>query len=151
MCHSPAVAISKELPTNIALLVLRAVVGVNMAVLHGWDKFHHFSTKVGNYPDPLGMGHKYALILAIVGELVAPVLVAAGLFGRVSAFLLTFVVALNLFPAFRAAAWPDHEIPSLYFAGALTLVILGPGRYALDSVLRKGSKKAGKAPSAPKR
>ena len=47
MCHSPAVAISKELPTNIALLVLRAVVGVNMALLHGWDKSDEVTAFIG--------------------------------------------------------------------------------------------------------
>lgn len=143
MCDSAAVAISKELPSNFALLVLRAVAGVNVACLHGWDKLHHFGSQVSGFPDPLGMGHKYSLVLAIAGEFVGGIFLAAGLLGRAAAFVLSFVVALTLFSGLHSASWREREVWTLYFAASLAILLLGCGRYALDGVVWKRFGKGG--------
>lgn len=143
-------ATGKELPSHIVLLVLRTVVGANLALLHGWDKLNHFSAKVGNFPDPLGMGHKYSLILSVAGEFAGGILLATGFLGRAAAFLISFVVALNLFWVLKGTPWHDREVWELYFAASLTILLLGCGRFSLDSLMwKKSGKGAGKAASAP--
>lgn len=150
LCDSSAVAISRELPSNLALLVLRAVVGINVACLHGWDKLHHYGSQVGAFPDPLGMGHKYSLILAIAGEFAGGILLATGLVGRAAAFILSFVVALTLFSGLHGTSWREREVWMLYFAASLTILLLGCGRYALDSVVwKRFGKGGGKGASQP--
>jgi putative oxidoreductase len=144
------VALGRELPSNIVLLVLRAVVGVNMACLHGWDKLHHFGSKVSGFPDPFGMGTKYALMLAVAGEFFGGILLATGLLGRVGAFLVAFVTALMLFSTIHGTAWHERELWGLYFAASLTVLLLGCGRYSLDTVVwKKLGKGGGKGAPAP--
>ena len=146
-------AFSKELPSNVVLLVLRAVVGLNMAFLHGWDKLHHFTSRLGSVPDPFGMGPKYALMVAVAGEFFGGLLLATGLLGRVGAFLAAFSVALTLFSTIHGGAWHERELWGLYFAASLTILLLGCGRYSLDSVVWKKLGKGGSkgAPSPAKK
>lgn len=150
-CDSCSVALSKELAANVVLLVLRAVVGVNMAWLHGWDKLHHFSAKANSFPDALGLGHKYSLVLAVAGEFFGAILMATGLLGRVGAFLVAVVSGLTLFWLMHGTPWREREAMELYFAASTTILLLGCGRYSLDTVvwkrLRKGGSKSAPAPA----
>lgn len=139
---------NKEFRSNAVLLVLRAVVGINMACLHGWDKLQHFGSKAGSFPDPLGIGHKYALVIAVAGEFIGGILLATGLLGRVGAFLVSLAVGLTLFSTLRSAPWQDREVWVLYFAASLTVLILGCGRFALDTVVWKKLGKGGGAKTA---
>jgi putative oxidoreductase len=142
------VAIGKELPSNVVLLVLRVVVGANVACLHGWDKLHHFAARSSGFHDPVGVGSKYALIIAVAGELFGGALLASGLLGRVGAFLVAVAAAMNLVDGLRTSAWHERELWGLYLAASLTVLVLGCGRYALDTVvwkkLGKGGRGAGK-------
>jgi len=137
------VAINKELSSNVVLLVLRVVVGLNMAWLHGWDKLHHFAAKAGSYPDPLGLGSKYSLALAVAGELVGALLMATGLFGRIGAFLVSVTAALTLFSVLHGTPWQAREVWELYFAASVTVLLLGCGRYSLDTVVWRRLGKSG--------
>ncbi len=142
---------NKEFRSNAVLLVLRAVVGINMACLHGWDKLQHFGSKAGSFPDPLGIGHKYALVIAVAGEFIGGILLATGLLGRVGAFLVSLTVGLTLFSTLRSAPWQDREVWVLYFAASLTVLILGCGRFALDTVVWKKLGKGGAKATQPAR
>jgi putative oxidoreductase len=143
------VAIGRELPSNIVLFVLRAIVGVNIALLHGWDKLHHFGSRTGSVPDQLGIGPKYALMVAVAGEFVGGILMATGLLGRVGSFLVAFVSALALAATYHGGAWHERELWGLYLAGSLTVLLLGCGRYSLDSVVWKKFGKGGGGAKSP--
>lgn len=146
-CESLGVIISKEGTSNIVLLVLRAVVGVNMAWLHGWEKLSHFGAKAASFPDPLGITPKYSLGLAVAGEFFGAILMAVGLLGRAGAFLVSVASALTLFWILHGTAWREREVWALYFAGSTTVLLLGCGRFSLDTLvwkkLGKGGGKAG--------
>jgi len=148
-CDSLSVALSKELAANVVLLVLRAVVGVNMAWLHGWDKLHHFGAKAASFPDLLGLGHKYSLVLVVAGEFFGAILMATGLLGRVGAFLVALVSGLTLFSIMHGSPWREREAMELYFAASTTLLLLGCGRYSLDTVVWKRFGKGAKGAPAP--
>jgi putative oxidoreductase len=143
------VALGKELPSNVVLLVLRVVVGGNLAWLHGWDKLHHFAAKAGSYPDPLGIGGKYSLLLAVVGEFFAALLMATGFLGRIAAFLVSLTTALTLFWVLDGTPWKAREVWELYFAASMTILLLGSGRFALDTLVWKKLGKGGSKTAAP--
>jgi putative oxidoreductase len=143
------VALNKEFSSNLVLLVLRAVVGVNMAWLHGWDKLHHFAAKAGSYPDPLGLGNKYSLALAVAGEFFGAILLATGLLGRLGAFLVAVTAALTMFSILHGTPWQAREVWELYFAASVTVLLLGCGRYSLDTVVWKRFGKGGGGKGAP--
>ena len=143
-------ALNKELPSNVVLLVLRAVVGVNMAWLHGWDKLQHFGAKAASFPDPLGIGPKYSLVLTVAGEFFGAILMATGLFGRIGAFLVSVVAALSMFSLLHGTPWKEREVWELYFAASVTVLLLGCGRYSLDTVVwKRFGKGGGKGAAAP--
>jgi putative oxidoreductase len=149
LCQCFTVALSKELSSNVVLLVLRVVVGVNMAWLHGWDKLQHFSARAGSFPDPLGIGHKYSLVLALSGEFFGAILLATGLLGRVGAFLVAVTSGLTLFWIQYGTPWKAREVWELYFAASVTVLLLGCGRYSLDTVVWKKFGKGGGRGTAP--
>lgn len=57
----------------------------------------HYSNRVSSFPDPLNMGHRYSLLLAVAAELVGGILITIGLAGRVAALLLAFSLGMAVF------------------------------------------------------
>jgi putative oxidoreductase len=146
------VVAGKELPSNVVLLVLRVVVGGNLAWLHGWDKLQHFAARAGSHPDPLGIGGKYSLALAVAGEFFAAILMATGFLSRIAAFLVSVTTALTLFWVLHGTPWKAREVWELYFAASMTILLLGSGRFSLDSLVwKKLGRGSSKSAAPPKR
>lgn len=127
-----------------APVVLRVVVGVVMAT-HGWQKLtvtgptafgESMLTDLG-VPLPVLFGWIVTLV-----ELVGGVLLVAGLFARVAAGAVTAVlvgatvlVKLDLgLIAPAGGALPGAELDLALIAGALGVLLLGPGKPSLDHV-----------------
>lgn len=117
-------------------LLLRVVVGL-LVLLHGIDKL---STGPGFVVSmlakaglPGGIGY-----LVYVGEVIAPLLMIAGLWTRAAAAVVAFnmVVAFalvhmsTLFTLGKQGGWA-LELQGLFLFGALTVVLLGAGRLSL--------------------
>lgn len=151
MCQAVRVALfNKEAFTNLGLLLLRAGVGIPMAWLHGLDKVQRFSARVSSFPDPLGIGSRYSLVLALAAEFAGGILLTLGLAGRVAALLLAFEVGLTLFVVDAALPWKARESVILYFAGSLALLLVGCGRWSLDAVVWKRMRRGGGAAPPPR-
>jgi putative oxidoreductase len=119
--------------TSVALLVGRLWFGLAMLFNHGFDKFAHFKDNVGTFPDPLGFGQEASLVLVIFAEVVGSLLLAVGLMTRVAAS----VLVIDMFVAFlmvHKTAMTGGELPFLYLAGYVTLVIAGGGLFSLDTI-----------------
>jgi putative oxidoreductase len=140
---------NRENLANLGLLVLRAGVGLNMALLHGVERVRHYSTRVSSFPDPLHMGHRYSLLLTVAAEFVGGILITLGLGGRFGALLLSFTLGLALFTGDAGATWRQRELTTLYLAGALAILLLGCGRWAFDPMLWKRFKKGGGGKGSP--
>ena len=88
-------------------------------------KFHILG-KIYDYPFPKLMAYG-----AGVAEILFPVLLALGLFGRLAAFgllIMTAVIQLTI-----PDGWPIHLT---WAATALALLVLGSGRLSLDNIIR---------------
>jgi uncharacterized membrane protein YphA (DoxX/SURF4 family) len=122
--------------TDLGLLFLRVSVGAFMLFGHGWPKLMGFSVKSAHFPDPLGVGSSMSLSLAIVGEVVAPLLIILGLFTRLASipFVITMLVAA--FMVHDGDPWSKKEFALLYALPALCLLFAGAGRYSLDTFWR---------------
>ena len=153
ICDPAAVAaFNKENLSNLGLLALRLGVGLNMACLHGMERARHYSDRVFSFPDPLHMGHRYSLLLAVAAELVAGILITIGLVGRLAALLLAFSLGLAVFTGEAGASWRQREVATLYLTATLAILLLGCGRWALDAVVWKRFHKGGGSGSPkPKR
>jgi putative oxidoreductase len=149
MCDATVVAIfSRENSVNLGLLLLRLGVGVNIALLHGLDKVRHYGQLATSIPDPLGMGHRHSLMLAVAAEFVGGILVALGLAGRLAALLLAFSLGVTLFSGEAGLPWRQREATVLYLTASLAILMLGCGRWALDAVVWKRFRKGGGAAPA---
>src|SRR5690554_7967972 len=67
---------------NIALLILRLVMGIMMIANHGWTKVVKYEVLKTEFFSFLGLGSQFSLILAILAEILCSILVIFGLFTR---------------------------------------------------------------------
>lgn len=128
---------------NLALLLLRVALGLQMLVAHGWGKLSAFSDLKAKFPDPLGVGSSTSLALAVAGEVLCPCLLVLGLFSRLAAVGATITMAVAFFAVHRGMLIGDGngELAFLYLVGFAVIVLAGPGRFAMDSSMGSGAQK----------
>ena len=125
---------------NLAILVIRLGAG-GMMLTHGIPKIGRL---LGEGPvkfaDPFGLGPEISLVLAIIAEVVCAVLVMVGFKTRIA----TVPLMMTMLTAALYAHWndpfPKKELPLLFFLVFLAILIMGPGKYALDSLIKKRGK-----------
>ncbi len=126
---------------DLGRLVLRLGVG-GMLFLHGLAKIEHGIGPIAAAVHAHGLPAFFAWGVYL-GEVVGPILLALGIWARIGALLCAadMVVAVLLVHLGQlgqlghlgpTGGWAV-ELPALYFAGALAVVLLGAGRYALGS------------------
>jgi putative oxidoreductase len=121
---------------DVAKLLLRLAVG-GLMLFHGISKVRHGISGISGLVVAHGLPHAFAYA-AYIGELLAPLAVLFGVFTRAGAALIAidmlFAVWLahmaDLFHLGKTGGYA-LELEALYFLGALALMSLGAGRYAV--------------------
>lgn len=120
--------------TSLGLLVLR--VGIScMMLVHGLAKFNGFSDMADAFPDPIGMGSKLSLIMAIAAEVGCSLLLIFGFASRLVAIPLAFTMLVALFVVHAEDPWKVRELAAVYLLVYVSLVLTGPGAISLDHLL----------------
>ena len=116
---------------NFGLLLLRVGFGA-MMLTHGIPKLLKMISGDFSFGDPIGIGEPASLVLAVLGEVVFPVLVIIGYKTRISALpiLITMIVAAFIVHAADPLATKEKAI--LYLIGFAAIAILGAGKYSID-------------------
>jgi putative oxidoreductase len=133
---SPLSALSPASTDDTGKLLIRVTVGF-LVLLHGIFKLSAGVGFIGGMLAKAGLPGGLAY-LVYVGEIVAPLLMIAGLFTRAAAG----VVVINMLMAFGLVHMADLfalgkqggwalELQGLYLFGALSVVLLGAGRFSL--------------------
>lgn len=111
--------------------------------LLGWFGGSGFSGTVGFFESAMGILPVFT-VLAILTEFFAPILLALGLFTRISALALTLnvVAAMFLVNFQNGFFWTDqgYEFPLLIAILSLLLVAKGAGSWSLDQRLARNSR-----------
>ena len=131
-----------ELSANLGKLVLRLTLGV-LILLHGVAKLQAVPVGImdllANAGLPSSLGY-----LVYVGEVLAPLLLIAGLWTRVAALLIAinmvFAVLLahasQLDDLSRSGGWA-LELQGFYFFTAVAIMLLGAGKFSLGGASGK--------------
>lgn len=126
----------KENENSSALLLLRLFIGVLM-LTHGWGKLSNFEALSGVFPDPVGLGSKLSLILAVGAEFFASIFLILGLLTRLSVIPLAFTMSVAFFVVHAADTFQVKELALLYLGIYLFIFLAGPGKYSLDAIIFK--------------
>jgi putative oxidoreductase len=118
-------------------LLLRVSLAALM-LLHGIAKLQHGTSGIATMLERKGLPSVFALGV-FIGEVFAPIALIVGLFTRPAAIVFAFnmLVATWLVHAGDVArlnttgGW-KIELQALYFVGAVSIALMGPGRFALS-------------------
>ena len=117
------------------MLVFRVLVSLSMINTHGIKKLLHFEATVANIPDPFGLGGELSTYIALLANIVCPLLVMAGLFTRFAALQILSVTIMGFLVVHINDPWTVKDVPLMYSLAYLLILYLGPGKHSLDAKL----------------
>ena len=116
---------------NIGLLLLRIGFG-GMMLTHGIPKLLKMLSGDFAFGDPIGIGEPASLVLAVLGEVIFPILVIIGFKTRLSAIPVIITMAVAAFIVHAADPLGTKEMAILYLFGFTVIALLGAGKYSVD-------------------
>jgi putative oxidoreductase len=122
---------------DVTLLLFRVLWSLSLLHTHGLKKLLNFEETVAHIPDPFGMGGVFNAYIAVVANIVCPVLIILGLGTRLAILPILGLTSVGFFVVHAQDPWVVRDVPLMYFLAFCLLFILGPGRYSLDAYLKK--------------
>ena len=116
------------------LLAARVVFGL-LLMSHGIAKLQNFEALSATFPDPLGVGSRMSLVLAVFGEVVCAAGCVAGLLYRLALIPMIFTMCVALFVVHGDDPFAVKELAAIYLSVFVLMYISGPGNYALDRLI----------------
>ncbi len=126
-----------SLLANAGVTLLRIFAGIALAFSHGIGKVPPgegliTGTEKLGFPIPVFFAWSAGL-----AEFLGGILLALGLFTRVSSFFIAFTMFVALVGVHGADPFSKQELAFLYFFIALAFLLKGSGDWSLDNFLRK--------------
>ena len=115
---------------DLALLILRVGFGGFM-LTHGIPKISMLSNP-SDFGDIIGVGATLSLILALIGEVVAPIMLIIGFKTKWAAIpsAITMFVAAFIVHSKDDLATKEHAL--LFFIAFVVILLTGAGKYSID-------------------
>jgi len=121
---------------NTAMLLLRFALGILM-IVHGYDKLVHFNAYKQDFFNFLHLGQTVSLSLSIFAEFFCALFLMIGLFTRLTVIPLIINMIVVVFFVHNSDFFGQGERATLFLAGFLTLLLLGPGKASVDGIMGK--------------
>ncbi len=93
------------------------------------------------FADPIGVGEQLSLILTVFAELICSFLIIMGFATRLAAIPLIITMLVILFVVHANDPFDNKELPGLYLAVYILLLVVGSGRFSVDRLIAGGKKK----------
>ncbi|OAD91933.1 DoxX family protein [Aequorivita soesokkakensis] len=116
---------------NLGLLLLRVGFG-GMMLTHGIPKLLKMLSGDFSFGDPIGIGEPASLVLAVLSEVLFPILVVIGFKTRLSSIPVIITMAIAAFIVHAADPLGTKEKAILFLIGFIAIALLGAGKYSVD-------------------
>ena len=120
----------KKVSIDFGLLLFRVGFSVGM-MTHGYGKFLKVIQGNFEFGDPIGIGPTFSLILAAIGEFIAPILIILGWKTRLATIFPTLTMLVAFAIVHDGDPFSRKEKAFVYLIAFLTLYFTGPGKYSL--------------------
>ena len=124
---------------SFGLLILRLSIGT-MLIHHGYEKTADINNFADAFVRPIGIPFPIlASYIAAYSEIYGSWLLIAGLLTRFAALSIVGTIGVAIYNAIVTAGFNIYllELLVLYMGGALCILLLGGGDFAIDRFLRK--------------
>lgn len=122
---------------NLGLLLLRVAASA-MMLTHGIPKIGRFFAEGPiKFADPFGLGPEISLGLAIFAEVACAILVLVGFKTRLATIPLIITMLVAAFYAHADDPFGKKEPALLFLTLFLSILLMGPGKYALDTLRKR--------------
>lgn len=120
---------------DIVLLLLRITVGCFM-MSHGLAKLTILMADGPvKFGDPIGIGAAATISLAIFAEVICSFLIMLGLATRLAVIPLIITMLVAIFIVHANDGFERQELPGLYLAIYILLLVTGSGKYSIDQLI----------------
>lgn len=116
---------------DLGLLILR-IGFAGMLLTHGIPKINSLFESPIKFADPIGLGETTSLILAIIGEVVAPILVLIGFNTKIATIPTIITMLVAAFVVHASDPLNVKEKALLFLVGFLVIFFTGAGKYSID-------------------
>ena len=120
----------KKASIDFGLLLMRVGFSAGM-MTHGYGKFLKVIQGNFEFGDPIGIGPTVSLILAAIGEFIAPILIILGWKTRLATIFPTLTMLVAFAITHDGDPFSRKEKAFVYLIAFLTLYFTGPGKYSL--------------------
>jgi len=120
----------KKASIDFGLLLMRVGFSVGL-MTHGYGKFLKVIHGNFEFGDPIGIGSTLSLILATIGEFIAPILIILGWKTRLATIFPTLTMLVAFAIAHDGDPFSRKEKAFVYLIAFLTLYFTGPGKYSI--------------------
>ena len=123
---------------DFAFLVLRVFTGA-LLIHHGFEKLNDIDNFADAFVRPLHLPFPIALsYLAAASEIGGSWLLILGLGTRLGATAILGTMSVAIYHAIVTSGFNIYllELLALYFSSAITIILLGPGRFSADYLIR---------------
>jgi len=115
---------------NLGLLILRVGFSVFL-LLHGIEKIEVLVASGGKFPNPIGLGSTFSLILVLIAEVVCTIFIIIGFNVRWASIPPVIMMLVAVFVVHQGNSIMERELAVLYLVAFSTIGILGGGKYAV--------------------
>ncbi|MFV0304295.1 MAG: DoxX family protein [Moheibacter sp.] len=123
---------------DLSALILRVVGGGFMLYAHGIGKFtKFFSGDSIQFMNPFGIGETGTFALVVFAEAICAAFVILGLMTRYALIPLIITMAYAAFVTHGVDPFKDKELALLYWMIFVVSLLIGPGKYSLDRLIKK--------------
>lgn len=119
-----------------ALLLYRVIISILFVFGYGLKKLKMFINGEDFFYSFLGFGSDITLLLASIGELIAPIFIIIGYKTRFFTALPLFMMFIVVLDVKSGEPFESYQSALLYLISLLIIIIAGPGKYSIDNYIK---------------